>query len=102
MKNRKLTTLGLGVVMAAIMVSSVHAKKTYPAEIMGRDLNYIGLGWLGHVGIATASMSSANGMSQNASQVIEILNEPTVVNQHAKMTPLEGKTASKIDPPLRC
>ena len=78
MKNRKLTTLGLGVVMAAIMVSSVHAKKTYPAEIMGRDLNYIGLGWLGHVGIATASMSSANGMSQNASQVIEILNEPTV------------------------
>ena len=24
------------------------------------------------------------------------------VNQHAKMTPLGGKTASKIDPPLRC
>ena len=25
-----------------------------------------------------------------------------IVNQHAKMTPLGGKTASKIDPPLRC
>jgi putative DNA primase/helicase len=24
------------------------------------------------------------------------------VNQHAKMTPLEGKTASKIDPPQEC
>lgn len=29
-------------------------------------------------------------------------NIKTTVNQHAKMTPLGGKTASKIDPPLRC
>ena len=29
-------------------------------------------------------------------------NQAQGVNQHAKMTPLGGKTASKIDPPLRC
>ena len=29
-----------------------------------------------YVGIATANMHSANGMSQNANQVIEMLNEP--------------------------
>lgn len=78
-KNEKQKILILTVSLATLStVSVVHAKKTYPAEILGRDLNYIGLGWLGHVGIATANMSSAKGMSQNADQVIEILNEPTV------------------------
>ena len=32
----------------------------------------------------------------------DVLNKTINVNQHAKMTPLGGKTASKIDPPLRC
>lgn len=77
MKIKKLIILGTSLTIASV-ASIAHAKKTYPAEIMGRDLDYKGLGWLGHVGIATASMSSAKGMSQNADQVIEILNEPTV------------------------
>ena len=78
MKYDQLIALSVSITITAATFSIVHAKQIYPAEIMGRDLNYIGLGWLGHVGIATANMSSASGMSQNANQVIEILNEPTV------------------------
>ena len=78
MNNKKLVALGVGITIAAIISSTTHAKKTYPAEIMGRDLDYPGLGWLGHVGIATANMTGPGGMNQNASLVIEILNEPAV------------------------
>ena len=74
-KSKKLTVLGVSFMLAAIMYSSVHAKKIYPGEIVGRDLDYPYLGWLGHVGIATADMSSAKGMLQNANLVIEILKE---------------------------
>lgn len=77
MKIRTLIIFSTSVTIATL-TTIAHAKKIYPAEIMGRDLDYKGLGWLGHVGIATANMSSAKGMSQNADQVIEILNEPTV------------------------
>lgn len=55
-----------------------YAKAIYPAEIMGRDLNVFGLGWVGHVGIATTDMTSPAGMNQNANKVIEILNENPV------------------------
>lgn len=65
-------------VAAAFVYSAAYAKQIYPAEILGRDLNYPGLGWAGHVGIATTTMSSASGMWQNATQIIEILNEPVV------------------------
>ena len=78
MRCRKLVTLSLSIMIAGLLSSAVHAKKIYPAEIMGRDLNYPGLGWLGHVGIATANMFSSSGMSQNADLVIEILNEGVV------------------------
>ena len=64
--------------IAGLLSSAVHAKKIYPAEIMARDLNYPGLGWLGHVGIANAQMMDPSGMNQNASLVIEILNEGVV------------------------
>ena len=77
MKNKKLIILSISIAVVAI-TSVAHAKKTYPAEIIGRALYYKGLGWLGHVAIATAHMGSAQGMLQNADQVIEILNEPTV------------------------
>ena len=78
MRCRKLVTLGVSITMAGLLSSAAHAKKIYPAEIMGRELNYLGLGWLGHVGIATANMSSSSGMNQNADLVIEILNEGVV------------------------
>lgn len=78
MRSRKLIALGAGITIAGLLSSAAYAKKIYPAEIVGRDLNYPYLGWLGHVGIATANMSSPSGMNQNATQVIEILKEPVV------------------------
>ena len=78
MKRSRLIISILEVAIAAFTYSSAYAKQIYPAEILGRDLNYPGLGWAGHVGIATTNMSSAKGMWQNADQVIEILNEPIV------------------------
>ena len=79
MKNNKLVISIIEVALAAMFIySSACAKQIYPAEILGRDLNYPGLGWAGHVGIATTNMGSANGMWQNANLVIEILKEPVV------------------------
>jgi hypothetical protein len=71
MKHKKLIAL-------LALTALAHAKKIHPAEIMGRDLNVKGFGWLGHVGIATATMYTSNGMLQNSYIVIEVLNEPTV------------------------
>ena len=54
MKNNKLVISIIEVALAAMFIySSARAKQIYPAEILGRDLNYPGLGWAGHVGIAT-------------------------------------------------
>lgn len=78
MKSKNITNLCAGI-LAVTLTTSTSAKKIYPAEIMGRDLNYPGLGWLGHVGIATTTMSSPQGMLENADQVIEVLNETPVV-----------------------
>jgi hypothetical protein len=78
MSTNKLIVLIFCAIVAITLSKTVYAKNIYPAEIVGRDLDYPGLGWAGHVGIATTTMSSAKGMSQNADQVIEILNEPMV------------------------
>jgi hypothetical protein len=48
---------------------------------MGRDLATPGLGWAGHVGLATRYMMNASGMSEYADQVIEVLNDPNNVGQ---------------------
>ena len=60
MRCRKLVTLSLSITMVGLLSSTAHAKKIYPAEIMARDLNYPGLGWLGHVGIATLALILKN------------------------------------------
>ncbi|MFA6302753.1 MAG: hypothetical protein WC627_06430 [Legionella sp.] len=78
MENKNLVILSLTITITALTFSSAYAKKIYPAEIMARDLYYYGLGWLGHVGIATANMADPSGMYQDAYQVIEILKEPVV------------------------
>ena len=91
MQSKKLMALIVSTAIAATIAPEVYAKKTYPAEIMGRDLHYLGFGWLGHVGIANADMSSARGMSQNADRVIEILNEPTV-GQINSMTNFQSRS----------
>lgn len=58
--------------------SSAYAKKIFPAEIMGRDLNISGLGWIGYVGISNAVMFDPSGMTQTTSLLIEVLNETPV------------------------
>jgi hypothetical protein len=65
---------GAKIAVITLSVSIVYAQKSiYPAEIVGRDLNYNGLGWLGHVGV-----TAANKISQNGDWVLEILNESDV------------------------
>ncbi|WP_242601997.1 hypothetical protein [Legionella yabuuchiae] len=76
--KKNLAVLGITLTLATIPCSPIYAKKIYPAEIMGRDLLIPGLGWAGHVGIATTYMMSPAGMGNNADQVIEVLNENPV------------------------
>ena len=73
--EKNLAVLGITLTLATITCSPLYAKKIYPAEIMGRDLLIPGLGWAGHVGIATTNMMSPAGMGNHADQVIEVLNE---------------------------
>jgi hypothetical protein len=77
MKNKKIFIIGLSFTLAAINSTS-HARKIFPSDIMARNLNIPGLGWVGHVGIATRFMMNASGMFKPADQVIEILNEGTI------------------------
>lgn len=76
--KKNLAVLGITLTLTTINCSPIYAKKIYPAEIMGRDLLIPGLGWVGHVGIATTYMMSPEGMGNNADQVIEVLNENPV------------------------
>lgn len=75
--SKKILKLGLSLAMV-VVASMTHAKKIFPSDVMGRNLDYPGMGWLGHVGIATRSMNDSSGMSMPADQVIEILNEPII------------------------
>ncbi len=78
-KKKSLIVLSISLTAAAALSSPpVFAKKIWPAELLARDLNIPGLGWLGHVAIATAFMTNPSGMNQNATQVIEVLDEPVV------------------------
>lgn len=61
-------------VFLLLATSSLHAKNTYPGDLLGRDLDYPGLGWLGHIGIATGEV-----MNTTASIVIETLNQNPVI-----------------------
>lgn len=46
MKNKKILALGLSVTLVAITPAS-YAKKIFPSDVIGRSLNYPGMGWLG-------------------------------------------------------
>ena len=46
----------------------------YPGEILGRDLAYPGVEWLGHVGISLGTQ-----IREQAVGVMEVLNEPKVI-----------------------
>lgn len=76
--KKNLAVLGITLTLTTIYCAPIYAKKIYPAEIMGRDLLISGLGWAGHVGIATTYMTSPQGMKKRADQVIEVLNENPV------------------------
>lgn len=77
MKNTKLLLLCLSSTLV-VFNATTHARQIYPADLIARSLNYPGLGWLGHVGIATRYMMNHGGMSTPADQVIEILNAPII------------------------
>lgn len=76
--KKNLVVLSITLTLTAITCPPIYAKKIYPAEIMGRDLLFPKLGWIGHVGIATTNMMSPAVMMNNADQVIEVLNENPV------------------------
>ncbi len=58
----------------------VHAANPSAAgDVVGRDLNYAVIGWLGHVGMWTGS------------SVLEVLNEPTVIHTNT-LTNFKNRT----------
>ena len=77
-KNSVIHFLYSSILICSYFNISYANKLIYPAEIAGRDLNYPPAGWLGHVGITTAPMTSPSGMNQKSNQIIEVLNEPVV------------------------
>lgn len=58
---------------------AIEAKSIYPGEVVGRSLHIPSLGWLGHVGITFAESDDAQPMMQSAHHVIEVLNQPEVI-----------------------
>ncbi len=54
--------------------------KLTPTDVMGRDLDQYPLGWIGHVGIATAQ-----NVTEPANYVVETLNEPLVLQINTSM-----------------
>ncbi len=72
---RKITLL---IVIAIVYYCPSYGKSILPTEIMGRDLNYPGLGWIGHVALASGPLISLQILNQSSDIVIEILNETPV------------------------
>jgi hypothetical protein len=72
---------------ALTLSQHAHTKAIYPGDIVGRDLNYPLLGYLGHVGIAMG-----DALTSSASLVIEALNKKPVIQIN---TFLEFKKQSK-------
>lgn len=60
---------------ATVFFPSSVLANVIPADVVGRSLNYPGISWAGHVGIATVPYDDRD----NASYVIEALNEPVVL-----------------------
>lgn len=59
---------------------SVEAKlPIYVGEILGRDLNIPGLGWLGHVGISYGQIDTGDKPKEEVGAVIEVLNNKPVI-----------------------
>ncbi len=65
--------LAIAITITTLTISLAHAKNIYPAEIAGRDLAQPGVGWIGHVAVTTAYH-----ISNDSSQVLEVLGEPIV------------------------
>ncbi len=63
------------VIMLSICITeAAHAKPPYSGDIVGRNLNYPGTGWLGHVGIVTG-----DNVGSKSDIIIETLNESPVI-----------------------
>ncbi|MDF1683923.1 MAG: hypothetical protein P1U36_04615 [Legionellaceae bacterium] len=74
MNQMKIRCLIIAVVLSILSFNSANAKPAYPGDILGRDLNYPGLGPLGHVGIATG-----DNQGSKAWVVIEALKKHPVI-----------------------
>ncbi|MGC1181355.1 hypothetical protein [Legionella sp.] len=59
----------------------------YPAEVVGRDLDAKGAGWMGHVGITMAA-----NLSDVAPWVVEVLNDPNRVVQVNNISDFKKKS----------
>lgn len=70
MKYKYLITIILGMCLTEI----ASAKPPFSGDIVGRDLNYPGLGWLGHVGLVTG-----DNVGSYSNVVIETLNSSPVI-----------------------
>lgn len=57
------------ILLSSITIESFSARAIWPAEVIGRDMQAMGFGFLGHVGVTTAPY-----IWQDAFQVIEVLN----------------------------
>ena len=102
MRCKKLVALSTTITLSVLLSPPIYAKKIYPAEVMGRDLNVPGLGWIGHVGISNANIWSPQDMQQNAYLVTEILNEPVVgqinsISDFKKRSPYWGSRYGVAD-----
>ena len=75
--------LGLGL----LITNMSFAKNTYAGDIMGRELNTSGLGWAGHVGIATSEV-----MNTTASLVIEALD----TSPHIQLNQIENNYLFRV------
>ncbi len=80
---------GIGLIAGVGVTALVHGKNLQPGDILGRDLDYPLLGWMGHVGVATTS--NLDDMSY-ATHVIQAMNEVPAINF---VSPAQFRAASK-------
>lgn len=74
MNQVKTGCIAIGIALSIFSFNSVNAKPAYPGDVLGRNLDYPGLGPLGHVGIATG-----DNLGTKAWVVIEALKAKPVI-----------------------
>ena len=81
----------LTVGVAFTFVPTSHARQA--GDVVGRDLNVIGLGWIGHIGMDTNETYWDASTNQSIKMYLEVLNEGTVI---VKNTHLNFRSRSPL------